>query len=57
MKTCKHCGGMLYRNGAAEKGGERFQCKDCRKSITVRGGVVVNGTGPRVRDWRTNEAR
>lgn len=53
MKTCERCGGMLYRKGAAAKGGERFQCRDCRKTITVRDGRIVTGNGPRVRDWRT----
>lgn len=41
---------------AAAKGGDRFQCKDCRKTITVRDGRIVTGSGPRVRDWRTEVA-
>ncbi len=56
MKTCARCGGMFYRKGAAAKGGERFQCRDCRKTITVRDGRIVTGNGPRVRDWRTEGA-
>lgn len=54
MKTCE-CGGMLYRHGKAQgkirKGGERYRCKACGKCITVREGLVVVRTGPRVLDW------
>lgn len=59
MKTCD-CGGMWYRHGEIlNKRGEpaqRYQCKECRKSITVRNGEISHPGSPgspRVRDWRT----
>jgi transposase-like protein len=69
MKTCPNCGGTLWRKGRNEtsKGGTRYWCRDCKKSITVRDGAVVGDgkagyvpdvnfgatTGrPMVKDWR-----
>lgn len=53
MKLSPCCGAMLYRHSETYNGSERYQCKKCRKTITVRAGVIVNGRGPRVNDWRT----
>lgn len=56
MKTCE-CGGMWHRHGEAQsklrKGGERYKCAACGKTITVRDGKQVSNAGPRVADWRT----
>lgn len=56
MKTCL-CGGAYHRHQTSiNKRGEetqRFRCRECGKTISVRDGKVVVGRGPRVRDWRT----
>lgn len=59
MKTCPKCGGSFHRHSTVtNKSGnvaDRFRCRDCGKTITVRNGQVSTGnTGPRVKDWRTS---
>lgn len=61
MKTCPNCGGSYHRHSTVtNKAGnvaDRFRCRDCGKTITVRNGQVSTGnTGPRVKDWRTEGA-
>jgi transposase-like protein len=51
MKTCD-CGGMWYRNGNSVKGGQRYRCKSCGKSITVVNGKKVEPKDRLVKDWR-----
>ena len=50
MKTCE-CGGKYYRHGEGYAGSQRYICKECRKSITVRNGKVSEGR-KMIRDWR-----
>ena len=57
MNTCPHCNGQLYRHGKSESAteGQRYRCKFCRKSITVRNGKIVNPHEKPsliVKDWR-----
>ena len=57
MKTCS-CGGMWYAHGkAVSKRGvvtERYMCKLCKKSISVRDGKIVDSRlGVRKKDWRS----
>lgn len=59
MKTCKECGGRFLRHGYRESGKglvERYKCEDCGRTLSIRNGEVVNGTGkrgPQFPDWRT----
>lgn len=53
MKTCQHCNGTLYRHGTYKQGqSQRYRCKSCGKTITVRNGEIVTHGGARVKDWR-----
>lgn len=67
MKLCM-CGGLFVRKGEnqTERGGIRYQCRECGELITVRDGQVIgdgryqvvpwvslgNPKRPEVRDWR-----
>lgn len=61
MNDCPYCSGMLYRHDTTYTSAgiecQRFKCKECRKTITVRNGQIVNGRGPRVMDWRTKTSQ
>ncbi len=52
MKKCD-CGGTLYRHGS-QQGAQRYRCKDCKKTITVRDGkrskIVMK------KDWRHEQS-
>ena len=56
MRKCE-CGGRYSRHQVNynKKGVEtiRFRCVDCKKSISVRDGEIVNGKGPKKKDWRS----
>ena len=55
MKTCE-CGGKWYRHGVSpsKRNGEsvRYICKECKKTIRVRDGKVVEKPDNSIPDWR-----
>jgi len=60
MNACPKCGGFLYRRGNVfYKSGEiglRYTCRECKKSITVKNGVLQSLGRPPIKDWRFIDA-
>ncbi len=60
MKTHEGCGGKWYRHGKNESGRQfgiqRYRCSQCKTTITVRDGKIVNpNTRASLQDWRHTE--
>ncbi len=49
-KKCD-CGGSLYRHGQ-QMGAQRYRCKLCKKTITVREGKRTTRQDHVKKDWR-----
>ena len=51
-RVCPICGGThVQRNGHRKNGSQKFYCKDCKKSFTIRKNTIFNGTRKSLSVW------
>jgi len=52
-RVCPICGGThVQRNGKRKNGAQKFICKDCGKTFSIRKNTIFNGTRKSLSVWR-----
>ena len=52
-RVCPICGGThVQRNGRRKNGAQKFICKDCGKTFSIRKNTIFNGTRKSLSVWR-----
>ena len=51
-RVCPICGGThVQRNGRRKNGSQKFVCRDCRKTFSIRKNTIFNGTHKSMAVW------